>query len=591
MNIFDERIKKLQAKMHDDGLKAYIIPATDPHLSEYCADHYLAERLYFCSFRGTDGTLLVTLDNYYIYTDGRYWVEAEKELAGTDGILVYDGKPNVPSLQEYVKQNNLYPLGLDSSLFSINQLRKFYIDDNHPIKHVSYRYLVENLPPLPADKIWEVKPELLSTTRGERVSKILEYVKSHHAENLILTSLDDIAYVLGYRGSDISATPIFYSYLYIENNGLLHLFINREKLPSDFSKEVDIIVHNYDDLISFIDKRANIPTLIDPNKTNSHIISHLNKKVYATSPAYLFKAIKGDVEIKNTIKVHILDGIAVLKLMKYIDDNIKTGDLDEYKCAEFVDNARKEHPLCYDVSFETIAAVDENAAMMHYAPSKISSAKVTANNQLLLVDSGGQYYGGTTDITRTFILNDNPAKEVIHDYTLTLKAQINLSRQIFIEKSTGHTIDIASREIMWREGLDYKCGTGHGVGYMNCVHEGPIGFRYYDSPDRDDKAMLVPGHIITIEPGVYKTDKYGIRLENELLVEKAFETSDGQFYKFKTITYCPYVRKAIDVNMLTDEELEWLNGYNSLVYETLSPHITDEELKDYLKEQTAEIKR
>ncbi len=591
MSIFDERIKKLQAQMKADGLKAYIIPATDPHLSEYCADYYLAERLYFCSFRGSDGTLLVTLDNYYIYTDGRYWVEAEKELKGTSGILVYDGKPGVMSISEYIKHNNLYPLGLDSSLFSINQLRKFYIDTNHPIKHVSYRYLVEDLPSMPSDKIWKVNPELLSTTRSERVAKILKYVNEHHAENIILTSLDDIAYVLGYRGNDISATPIFYSYLYIEGNGLLHLFINREKLPDEFSKEIDVIVHDYDELIAFIDKREDIPTLVDPNKTNSHIIAHLHNKIYATSPAYIFKAIKGDVEIKNTIDVHVLDGIAVLKLMKYIDDNIASDELDEYKCAAFIDNARRENPRCYDVSFETIAAVDENAAMMHYAPSKDASAKMTLNNQLLLVDSGGQYYGGTTDITRTFILAKAPSAEVIHDYTLTLKAQINLSTQIFIEKSTGHTIDIASREVMWREGLDYKCGTGHGVGYMNCVHEGPIGFRYYDSPDRDDKAMLVPGHIITIEPGVYKAGKYGIRLENELLVEEAFTTPDGRFYKFKTITYCPYVRRAIDVTMLTDDELKWLNDYNALVYNTLSPHIDDPELKDYLKEQTKEITR
>lgn len=591
MNVYDQRIQALQERMKKLGLKAYIIPATDPHMSEYCASYYLAERLYFCSFKGSDGTLLVTQDKSYIYTDGRYWVEALKELDGTSCELVYDGKPGVLTLENYIKANDLYPVGLDTSLFSVAQLRKLNVDKEHKIYHVSFRNMVKDLPALPDKPIWRVAPNLLSTTRQERVKQILSYVFAHNAKCAVFTALDDIAYILGYRGNDIEATPVFYSYLYIEEDGKLHLFISRNKLPSYFSEEKDVVVHEYDDIINFIDERRYEPTLIDPNKTNAHISSHLLNKVYATSPAYIYKAIKGPVEINNTIAVHELDGIAVLKLMKYIDDNIEHGNLDEYKCAQFIDHARKENPLCYDVSFETIAACDSNAAMMHYAPTLEDHAKMTSSNQLLLVDSGGQYYGGTTDITRTFILTQHPSKEVIHDYTLTLKAQIDLSRQIFIEKSTGHTIDIAAREIMWREGLDYKCGTGHGVGYMNCVHEGPIGFRYYDSPDRDDKAALVPGHIITIEPGVYKAGKYGIRLENELLVVDAFTTDDGKFYKFKTITFCPYVRRAIDVSLLDDKELTWLNNYLSEVYLTLAKHIDDPDLLSYLKEQTEPITR
>ncbi len=586
MSVFDERISKLQEQMKKDGIKAYVIPSTDPHMSEYCADTFSAPRYYFCSFKGSDGTLLVTQDASYIYTDGRYWVQAKGELVGTSCQLVEDGKPGIPSLSDFIKQNDLYPLGLDASLFSVKQLRKFYVDDKHPIKHVSYLSLVENIPALPDKPLWRVSQELLSTTRKERVDKILTYVFNQQAKAIIITTLDDIAYVLGYRGGDIPATPVFYSYLYIEEDGKLHLFINQEKLPDYFAEETDIITHPYEDIVPFLKEREDVVTLIDPDKTNARIASCLRKKVYAVSPAYIDKAIKGPVEIKNTINVHILDGIAVLKLAKYIDDNIDSGELDEYSLSEYIDNTRRENELCYDLSFETIAACDANAAMMHYAPTKENHAKLTRDNQLLLVDSGGQYYGGTTDITRTFLVNKNPSAEIIRDYTLTLKSQINLTRQIFIEKSTGHTIDIAAREIMWREGMDYKCGTGHGVGYMNCVHEGPIGFRYYDSPDRDDKAALVPGHIITIEPGVYKAGKYGIRLENELLVEKAFETEDGRFYRFKTITFCPYDRKGIDVSLLDDEELNWLNDYMSLVRETLTPHIQDEELKAYLFKQT-----
>jgi Xaa-Pro aminopeptidase len=270
--------------------------------------------------------------------------------------------------------------------------------------------------------------------------------------------------------------------------------------------------------------------------------------------------------------------------MKYIRDNAEAG-LDEKKVADFIDRTRKEAKDCFDISFTTIAAVDSNAAMMHYAPTGDQNSPISKANQLVLVDSGGQYFGGTTDITRTFIVADEPRADVIHDYTLTLKSQIAMSKAIFIKGCSGHSLDFAAREVMWREGLDYKCGTGHGVSYMGPVHEGPIGFRYYHRPGVIDDALLTPGHVITIEPGVYKDGVYGIRLENELLVVPAFQNEQGTFYKFETITYCPYDRKAIDVTMLNDEELQWLNDYLAVVYQTLSPLCENQlDLHDYLLE-------
>ena len=593
MNLFDERISALQKRMKEDGLKAYIIPATDPHMSEECAARFAAERFYFCPFQGSDGTLLVTLDHSYLYTDGRYWTEAEAELKGSSCILVYAGKRNVPSLVEFVKDNDLYPLGLDESLFSISDLHAYGYDKKHlsMIVDTSYREMVENLPELPLGKIWKLDDELLSFSREERVHAVMQSVFSSGAKALVVTTLDDIAYLLGYRGSDIPCTPVFYSYLYIDRKENLHLFIDERKLPLNFNED-KVIVHPYEEFFSFLTLHRNILTQVDSNSANAKISLILRRTVLRTCPAIFDKSVKGPVEIKNTKEIQIIDGLAVLKLMKWIDDNIDSGTLDEYRCAQYLDQTRRMNPRCFDLSFETIAACDANAAMMHYAPSEKNHAKLTRNNQLLLVDSGGQYYGGTTDTTRTFIVSKNVSEQVKHDYTLTLKSQIALSTSVFEDGCSGHEIDIKAREVMWKEGLDYKCGTGHGVGYISCVHEGPIGFRYYHRPGVEDEGRLKEGQIITIEPGVYKDGQYGIRLENNLLLVKAFETNQGYFMKFETITYVPYDRRGIDVSMLSDAEMEWFNTYSQDVFEKLAPLCEkDADLLAYLRKQTLPLQR
>lgn len=587
MNLFDERIEKLQNQMRRDGLRAYIIPATDPHMSESYCERYGAMRKYFCPFRGQDGTLLVTLDSYEIYTDGRYWIEAEKELEGSSCLLVKDGKPGVKSLFERIRDEDLYPLGLDSALFSISDLKRLYAGKDKPIYSLDYSFLVKDLPSLPEGKIFKVDDNLLSTSLDERVDTLLADARKQGAESLVLTALDDISYVLGYRGRDIPYTPVFYSYLVIGKKGELDLFIDEKKIPEDFDRE-RIHVHPYEEIFSFL-KTLDGKVLIDPNRTNARVYSLVKDKVLATSPAYLRKAVKGKREIENTLRVHEIDGVAVLKLMKFIEDNIQKRDIDELEVCEYLDGVRRRGKDCYDLSFETIAAVDSNGPMMHYAPTKENHSLFTKDSLTLLVDSGGQYYGGTTDITRTFLAHPTP--EVIHDFTLTLKSQIQLSRTVFMRGCTGHVIDITAREVMWKEGLDYKCGTGHGVAYMGPVHEGPIGFRYYTTRQRDDNGVLEPGHIITIEPGVYKEGKYGIRLENELLVQEHDKTDQGDFLSFQTITYCPYDRKGIDVSLLTDDELEWLNDYLKLVEEKLKPHIDDPDLLSYLHRQCESFHR
>lgn len=593
MNQFDARIGRLQKAMKKDGFKAYVIPATDPHLSEMYAPRFGAERFYFCPFKGEDGTVLVTQNSSYLFTDGRYWVEAEAALRDTKTVLMRAGKIGVPSLIEFVKEKNLYPLGLDMSLLSTNDLAKYGADKSHSIRHVSYASLVDDMPPYPMAPIFKMDSKLFTKTRKERIAGIVAAMTDVGAKACLIAELDDIAYVLGYRGNDVPFTPVFYSYLYVKADGTLDLFVDSKKLPKGFA-EKDIRVHSYDAILPFLDAKKDLPTSVDPNRTNALLSNHCKGRIFQTSPAYVQKSVKGPVELDNIRRIHVTDGLAVLKLMKYVDETIDKGDLNEEIYAKYIDNVRLTNPNCFELSFGTIAAVDSNAAMMHYGPSETIYSPVSRKNQVLLVDSGGQYYGGTTDITRTFILSKEPNKNIIHDYTLTLKSQIALSTQIIEQGSSGHTVDIAAREVMWKEGLDYKCGTGHGVGYMSAVHEGPVGFRYYDSPDRDDKAVLVPGHLITIEPGVYKDYQYGIRLENELVIVPAYETDNGVFYRFETVTYCPYDARGIDVTMLSDAELNWYNAYAAKVCEKLSPLAekdSDGDLLAYLKKVTTPLRR
>ena len=299
------------------------------------------------------------------------------------------------------------------------------------------------------------------------------------------------------------------------------------------------------------------------------------------------KAIKGPVEIKNIKSIQEIDGLALLKFQKYLEDNLDK-NLTEYDYSLKLKEFREESNLLFDLSFNTIASVGKNAAMMHYAPKKDNSSTVNKDEIEFLVDSGGQYFGGTTDTTRTFLIG-KASQEFIHDYTLTLKALIAISSAIFLEKSDGHTLDILARRYFWNEGMDYKCGTGHGVGYILNVHEGPNGLRYKAVPERDDQAPIVPGMITTIEPGVYKSGKYGIRIENNLLCVKAFSTSDGNFFKFETITYVPIETKCLDLSIMSDEEVDWLNNYHKLVFSKLSPLIRNNDLLEFLKSKTKEI--
>lgn len=581
-----ENLIKLQDSIKKDDIDAYLIFTTDPHFSEYCSEKYLRERHYFCPFSGSAGQVLVTKEQAFLFTDGRYWIQAASQLEGSGIILVKAGDKGVLGLEDYIKSLDIKKLGVNFQNLSNSQNEKFKLREIITVDK-DYTNLIEEPYEEKISKVFKLDDSLNTLSSSEKIDEILLKVEEKGAEANFISSLDDIAWILNIRGKDIPNNPVFYSYLYLSKSYGNHLFIDRNKIDFEIN---NVIIHDYEEVFEFLKEHRSIKTLIDPSKASLKVLSNLDNLVYASNPSFLMKAIKGEREIENIKKIQAIDGVALLRFQKYLEENLDS-NLSEYDYSEKLKQFRLENPLCFDLSFGSIVAVGANAAQMHYAPSKEKSSIVNKDSIELLVDSGGQYYGGTTDTTRTFLIG-KPTEEYKHDYTITLKALINLSRTIFLKGSNGQTIDIRSREFFWKEGMDYKCGTGHGVGYILNVHEGPNGFRYRRVPDREDQGEIVPGMVTTIEPGVYKQDKYGIRIENNLLCVKAFDTSDGEFYKFETITYVPITTESLDFSLLNEDEIEWVNEYHKIVYKELEPLIkNDKELLKFLSIKTKKISK
>ena len=571
-SIFDRNLHRLQAQLKKDGVKAYVVQVTDPHQTEEAAPRYLQERLSVSSYKCSDGLLLVTQDDSLLWADGRYWVEAIEELAGTDTKLVKMGDFNVPTMQEYIRQHDLYPLAMDFSTMSVIDFNRFSKGVGQVIDR-SYRDVTCGPMELPFSHIWKVDQRLLSDTYRERLARIVDQLKEDGCQATIISTLDDIAYILGWRGDDLECSPLFLSYLYIAVDGTAHLFVRSKAVPEELP---GLMVHDYDEVWGFL-RAVNqhpVPTLVDQLRTNEKVRALIKLPVFLPNPSQFMKSVKGQVEIEQTKRIHALDALAVLRLWKWLDDNIVKGgrSYTEAEVADVVDGYRREQPDCYALSFPTIAAFRPHGAMMHYLPDRNNCSVVDGKgiNPILLVDSGGQYYGGTTDITRTFCLGESSA-EYRHDYTLTVKSVFDLATTVFLQGCSGVALDIKARENMWREGMDYKCGTGHGVGYMLNVHESPNGFRYRIVPERDDSHELVPGQIQSDEPGVYKAGKYGIRIENEILTVRLRHTEDGYFNGFENITFCPLQVSQIDASILSEAEIAAVNAYQDLCRDTLLP--------------------
>lgn len=585
VELTESHLKELQNELKKRNIKAYYIVPSDPHNSEYVAPYYLAERLYYCPFLGTDGTLLVTQDKAYLFTDGRYFIEAEEELKGSSVELMKLSTPGYPTVPELIKSEELFPLACNLMNVTEGFVKSLNLDSSLIID-LDLGYLLDSRPELPHDKIWYLRDGLCANTFEQKVEYIREFMKKLNVEAHLVTSLNDIAYILNMRGNDIPCTPVFMSFLYIDMESV-YLFIDKNKVDGVDMKNIKVL--DYNEITEFLRERQYIPTLYNPNEVSAKLANILKKSVCGPNISTNMKCIKDAIEIQNIRRIHILDGIAMVKFIKYLHDHLDDG-LTEYQLASILENYRRESKECFELSFTTISAVGSNAAQMHYDPTEEKCSVVTSKENVLLVDSGGQYYGGTTDITRTFILHE-PTDELAHDYTLTLKSVIDVSKAIFIDGCTGRSIDMLARGNMWNEMMDYKCGTGHGVGYMLGVHEGPNGFRYKSVAERNDGAKMLPGMITTIEPGVYKNGKYGIRIENELLTID-YGTCDGdKYYAFETVTCCPIDTQYVVKSLLSLDEINYINNYNKWVKETLTPFFSqDPEMVEFLSSLCEEIK-
>lgn len=590
-----ERIESLRKLMEERGITAYIIPTYDAHQSEYIADHYKS-RVWISGFTGSAGTVVITKDEAILWADGRYWIQAENQISGS-GIELYKmGANGVPTYAEYLKNKlkNEDIIGFDGKVFPQSDLKKLKsILGDKEVKFIEDYDLVDQIwtdrPKVPNAKTFPLDVKYAGKSPEEKLEEVREKMKEKDVEYFLLASLDDIAWLYNIRGNDIESNPVVISYALISMDKA-HLFVNREKIDDQVSnhlKENKIEIDDYNNVIEYIkNMKEDSKVFLDPSKINRWLykgIPESCKVVEGTNITTSLKAIKNDTEIDKQKKAYIKDGVALVKFFHWIDKNVGNMEITEVSASEKLEDFRREQEGFIEASFETIAAYKENAAMMHYSAEEGVSNYELKEEGMFLVDSGGQYMEGTTDITRTLVLGDISEEEK-KDFTLTLKSHINLISARFLYGATGSNLDALCRYPMWQEGLDYKCGTGHGIGYLLNVHEGPQSLSL-----STNNVVLEKGMILTIEPGVYKSGKHGIRTENVTVVNDDIETEyGGKFMKFDLLSYVPIDLEGVDVDMLTDGERNWLNNYHDEVYNKLSPYLKDEE-KEWLQSETREI--
>ncbi len=586
------KIKSFQKLLTDNNISAYIIPTSDFHQSEYISD-YFKTREFLSGFTGSAGTLVVTQNEALLWVDGRYFIQAEKQIDGADITLMKMGNPGVPTILEYLEStltdNDTLAfegktMNLQSYLIYREKL-KCKINTSFDLVGDSW----ENRPVLPTSMIYSLREYYAGESAESKIKRLKEKVYELSASCHILAALEDQAWLFNLRADDILHTPVFLAYTVIYKDDV-YLFIDENKLNQNVTKilsDLDVKVKDYDAIYSFLSNINKETILLDPEKVNSQIylsVNNKNKIIFKPNPTLLMKSIKNPTEIKNTIEAHIKDGVAVTKMMYWLKNNIGNIEMDEISVSDYLEELRRKNPSFIDLSFNTICAYKANAAMMHYSATKKSNA-ILKPEGMLLIDSGGHYLEGSTDITRTYSLGQ-PTKEEKKYFTTVLASMIELADTVFLKGLTGANLDIRAREPIWKLFIDYKCGTGHGVGHILAVHEGPNSFRSNFGGSLG--TPLMPGMITTDEPGIYLEGKLGIRLENELLCKEIITNEWGTFYGFETITYAPIDLDLVDSSLLTANQKNWLNNYHKNVFEKLSPFLTNEE-NEWLKKYTKEI--
>ncbi|MDR7855817.1 aminopeptidase P family protein [Tissierella sp.] len=591
--MINERVKSLRNLMKDRGIDAYIVNTSDPHQSEYVADHYKG-RVWISGFTGSAGTVVITQDEAILWTDGRYFIQAEKELKDSEYKLFKIAIPGFPTYTEWLKSklSDGDNIGFDGKVFaqsSVENLEKElkgkkigFIDEFDLVGEIW-----KERPSLSTEEAFSHDLKYTGKSTREKLDEVREEMKKYDANYFILGSLDDIAWLYNIRGYDVANNPVVISYALISMDKA-YLFTEKIKINKEvevFLKENGVEVAEYEAIVNHIkaiDKNSTI--YVDKERTNRWIYKAIPvecKIISGINITTKLKAIKNPVEIKNQRNAYIKDGVALVKFLHWLDKSVGSTNLTEMSAQERLLEFRKEQDGFIEPSFGTISAYKGNAAMMHYSASESSNAEIKKEG-LYLVDSGGQYFDGTTDITRTVAMGPITDEEK-KDFTLTLKGHINLGNARFLYGATGHSLDVLARYPLWQEGIDYKCGTGHGIGFLLNVHEGP-----HRIATVVNSVVLEKGMVVSIEPGVYKAGSHGIRIENIVVVEEDIETDSGQFMKFETLSFVPIDLEAIDVALLSEKERQWLNDYHEEVYTKLSPYLNEEE-KSWLKEETRKI--
>ena len=576
------------------NMDAYIIPTGDFHNSEYVSN-YFKGREYLSGFTGSAGTLLVTQENAYLWTDGRYFIQAANEIEGNNVKLMKMGEDQ--SLEEFLVDfmKDKQTIAFDGRVLPTSDVLS--LNNKLPnAKFVSDIDLVGQVwkerPKLPYSLIYKLDKMFSGMTYLEKLEKIREKMKEYGADVHILSSLEDQAWLYNLRANDVTHTPVFLAYTIITLDSVT-LYVDSTKIDYSIDKylnENDIHTKGYFDIYDQLSQIKGKKILMNFNKVNYQLyqgLSSNNELINKEDPSLLLKAIKNPTEIENIKKAHIKDGVAMTKFMYYLKTGYKEGqEMSEISVSDYLEELRRLDKGLVDLSFNTICGFKEHAAMMHYSATPETNSKITGNG-FLLVDSGGHYLEGTTDITRTFAMG-SISNEMKKHFTAVLKSNIALANAVFLKGCTGLNLDVLARGPIWQLDLDYKCGTGHGVGYLLSVHEGPNSFRWKSLPSKPSSQEFLPGMITTNEPGIYLKDKYGIRIENEMLCVEGTTNEYGTFLKFETITYCPIDLDAIQKSQLTYIEKEWLNNYHQMVYDKISPYLTKEEV-EWLKEYTKKI--
>lgn len=586
----DQKLETLRRKMKENNIHAYIIPSTDPHLNEYVPSHYKA-REWISGFTGSAGIVVVTYDRAILWTDGRYYIQATRQIRDSEFEL-FKMEEGIPTYIEFIEQtlSSGEVVGFDGRNFScidVLNMKKSFIAKGLKLK--SNIYIIDEIwtqyrSPIPMDKVFIHDIEFTGYTTKQKLEQVLEKMEKSKVDYYVVSALDSIAWFLNIRGNDIPYVPVAISYLLISKDSVTW-FIHSAKLTSEiksYLKENNIITKEYKEIYNELEEISSDKKMLVDKEKNSYALCSAVKNAKVVNESDIIsnlKAIKNPIEIKNIKETHIKDGVAMVNFLYWLDTNIEAKEITELDAAEKVVEYRMEQKDCLGASFATIAGYNANAAMMHYMPTEDNYATLRPHG-ILLVDSGGQYLSGTTDITRTIVLKE-VTEEQKYDFTLVLKANIAMSTAIFLKGSTGKILDVIARQHLWKHHINYQCGSGHGIGYCLGVHEGPHGFGT-DVP-------LEPGMILTIEPGVYREGRYGIRTENTVLVvEDELDEDIGQFYRFEMLTYCPIDIRAIDVSLLDRVEIDWINHYHKKVYDELSPYLEVKQ-RNWLKKMTTNI--